>query len=159
MNTPLPNPARYCPYSQLGEQPNIIVDGSAQKATVLTLSHWPWSPTADELLRDTSTDIVFAYLDSPAHHQDIDLVSNSHFDEDGLLSMYALIDPENALKYRQLMIGASRAGDFEQPSRKVPTSWPVTPSNLSTPTCAHSAPPHFAAPGARKSGNTLYLKS
>lgn len=112
MNKALPIPAQYCPYSRLGEQPNIIVDGSSQKATVLTLSHWPWSPTADELLRDTSTDIVFAYLDSPEHHRNIELVSNSHFDEDGLLSMYALVDPENALRYRKLMIGASRAGDF-----------------------------------------------
>jgi hypothetical protein len=108
----LPAPARYHPYSQLGTQPNIIVDGSPQQATQLTLSHWPWSPTSAELLRDTSTDIVFAYLDSPDHHQDIDLVSNSHFDEDGVLSMYALIDPENALRFRELMIGASRAGDF-----------------------------------------------
>jgi hypothetical protein len=112
MNQPLPLAARYCPYSELGDQPNIIVDGSAQRATELTLSHWPWSPTAPELLRDTSTDIVFAYLDSPAKHRNIELVSNSHFDEDGLLSMYALIDSENALRHRDLMIGASRVGDF-----------------------------------------------
>ena len=108
----LPRPARYCPYSQLGDQPNIVVDGAAQRATVLTLSHWPWNSTPQELLRDTSTDIVFAYLDRPELHVDIPLVSNSHFDEDGLLSMYALVDPANALAHRQLMIGASRAGDF-----------------------------------------------
>ncbi len=108
----LPRPARYCPYSQLGDQPNIVVDGQAQRATVLTLSHWPWNSTPDGLLRDTSTDIVFAYHDRPDLHVDIPLVSNSHFDEDGLLSMYAIVDPENAAHYRDLMIGASRAGDF-----------------------------------------------
>ena len=108
----LPAPARYHPYSQLGEQPNIVVDGEAQRATQLTLSHWPWNSTPEGLLRDTSTDIVFAYLDRPELHVDIPLVSNSHFDEDGLLSMYALVDPENALAHRDLMIGASRAGDF-----------------------------------------------
>ena len=112
MNSRLPNASRYCPYSQLGDKPNIIVDGSAQRATTLTLSHWPWSPTTPELLRDTSTDIVFAYHDTPSLHQDIDLVSNSHFDEDGLLSMYALVDPQHAMQHRDLMIGASRAGDF-----------------------------------------------
>lgn len=109
---PLPVPARYCPYNQLGEQPNIIVDGKEQQATVLTLSHWPWNSTPAELLRDTSTDTVFAYLDSPQHHINIEPVSNSHFDEDGLLSMYALVDPVNALAHRDLMIATSRAGDF-----------------------------------------------
>ncbi|MEC9374903.1 MAG: DUF6687 family protein [Pseudomonadota bacterium] len=112
VNKKLPKPARYFPYSQLGSKPNIIVDGSPQKATQLTLSHWPWSPTSKTLLRDTSTETVFAYIDSPDEHKEIDLVSNSHFDEDGVLSMYALLDPKNALFYRDLMIGASRAGDF-----------------------------------------------
>jgi hypothetical protein len=112
MSLTLPAAARYCAYSELGEQANIIVDGKSQRATRLTLSHWPWNSTPKGLLRDTSTDIVFAYLDAPEHHQNIELVSNSHFDEDGLLSMYALVDPENALRYRELMIGASRAGDF-----------------------------------------------
>ena len=112
INVSLPGPARYYPYSQLEDQPNIVVDGKAQRATQLTLSHWPWNSTPDGLLRDTSTDIVFAYLDAPEHHVDIPLVSNSHFDEDGLLSMYALVDPANALRHRDLMIGASRAGDF-----------------------------------------------
>ena len=112
MSVSIPAPARYCPYSQLGDQPNIVVDGQAQRATQLTLSHWPWNSTPDGLLRDTSTDIVFAYLDRPDLHVDIPLVSNSHFDEDGLLSMYGLVDPENALQYRDLMIGTSRAGDF-----------------------------------------------
>lgn len=108
----LPGPVRYCPYSQLGEQPNIVVDGAAQRATVLTLSHWPWNATPAGLLRDTSTDIVFAYLDRPDLHVDVPLVSNSHFDEDGLLSMYALVEPRNALAHRELMIATSRAGDF-----------------------------------------------
>jgi hypothetical protein len=112
MSKSLPLAAQYCPYSELGDQPNIIVDGKSQRATTLTLSHWPWNSTPPELLRDTSTDIVFAYLDAPEYHQDIPIVSNSHFDEDGLLSMYGLVDPVNALKHRELMIGTSRAGDF-----------------------------------------------
>lgn len=110
--TTLPAPARYCPYSQLGDQPNIVVDGKAQRASELTLSHWPWNSTPPELLRDTSTDIVFAYLDAPEYHRNLSLVSNSHFDEDGLLSMYGLVDPANAMRHRELMIATSRAGDF-----------------------------------------------
>lgn len=108
----LPVPVKYHPYGLLGDQPNIIVDGKAQRATVLTLSHWPWNDTPAPLLRDTSTAIVFAYLDAPEWHVPIGLVSNSHFDEDGLLSMYALVNPADALPRRDLMIATSRAGDF-----------------------------------------------
>ena len=107
-----PAPASYCPYSLLGDQPNIVVDGQAQQATVLTLSHWPWTSTPADLMRDTSTDIAFAYLDAPEYHVSANLVSNSHYDEDGLLSMYTLVDPANALAHRDLMIATSRAGDF-----------------------------------------------
>ena len=36
---------QYVPYHKLGDSPNIIVDGRSNKATVLTLSHWPNSGT------------------------------------------------------------------------------------------------------------------
>jgi hypothetical protein len=108
----LPAPVRYVPYAELGERPNIIVDGPPQAATLLTLSHWPNNGTPAALKRDTSTAIAFAYLDSPASHCDAALVSNSHFDEDGLFSMFVLVDPPTALKHRALLTDASHAGDF-----------------------------------------------
>lgn len=112
MRMVLPNPARYVPYGQLGAQRNIIVDGRAQAATVLTLSHWPWNATPAELRRDTSTEIAFAYLERPDLHRQIETVSNGHFDEDGLLSMFALVAPQTAMNHRQLLIDTARAGDF-----------------------------------------------
>jgi len=30
-------------YDELGDTPNIVVDGAASKATEITLSHWPKS--------------------------------------------------------------------------------------------------------------------
>lgn len=108
----LPAPPRFVPYGELGEQPNIIVDGPPQSATVLALSHWPNNQTPDELKRDTSTAIVFAYLDRPTLHREVPAVSNSHFDEDGLFSMFALVDPVTATANRELLIDASLAGDF-----------------------------------------------
>jgi hypothetical protein len=39
-------------------------------------------------------------------------VSNSHFDEDGLLGVFALVDPEAALGLKDLVIDVARAGDF-----------------------------------------------
>ena len=108
----LPEPARFVPYAELGTRPNVIVDGPPQQATVLTLSHWPNNDTPAELKRDTSTAIAFAYLDTPALHREQAIVSNSHFDEDGLFSMFALVDPAMAMQHRELLVDASRAGDF-----------------------------------------------
>ncbi len=103
---------RYVPFDELDSSPNIIVDGAAGTGTVLTLSHWPKSGTPAALKRDTSTEIVFAYLDSPSFHVQAEIASNNHFDEDGLLGIYALLDTAMAEKHRVLLIDASRAGDF-----------------------------------------------
>jgi hypothetical protein len=105
-------PLIFAPYEELNSAPNIIVDGSAAAGTVLTLSHWPKSGTQAELKRDTSAEIVFAYLDSPDFHVDADLVSNNHFDEDGLVGIFALTAPSMAEKYRDLLIDTANAGDF-----------------------------------------------
>lgn len=105
-------PMQYVPYDELGSRPNIIVDGAASPSTVLTLSHWPKSGTPAALKRDTSAEIVFAYLDSPALHVDADAVSNNHFDEDGLVGVYTLLDPSSAESHRDLLLDVARAGDF-----------------------------------------------
>lgn len=112
MNTPLPEPARYVPYTRVGERPNIVVDGAPLPSTALTLSHWPNNQTHPELCRDTSTETVFAYLDRPDLHEDIAIVTNNHFDEDGLFSMFGIVEPATAAEHRDLLIGAALAGDF-----------------------------------------------
>jgi hypothetical protein len=103
---------RFVPYDQLNSSPNIIVDGAATTGTVLTLSHWPKSGTPPDFRRDTSTEIVFAYLDSPDTRARADAVSNNHFDEDGLVGIFALIDLSSAEKYRDLLVDVANAGDF-----------------------------------------------
>ena len=148
----LPVPVKYHPYGLLGDQPNIIVDGKAQRATVLTLSHWPWNDTPAPLLRDTSTAIVFAYLDAPEWHVPIGLVSNSHFDEDGLLSMYALVNPADALPRRDLMIATSRAGDFALGNRPRTLRGSLLPlQHLPILIFRHCLPRFFRAAGRRRS--------
>ena len=82
------------------------------QARFLTLSHWPKSGTPANLKRDTSAATVFAYLDSPSVHVLADIASNNHFDEDGLIGIFALIEPTAAEKYRELLLDAASAGDF-----------------------------------------------
>ena len=103
---------RYVPYGQINSSPNIIVDGAACAGTLLTLSHWPKSGTPVDLKRDSSAEIALAYLDSPRFHVNAEIVSNNHFDEDGLVGIYTLLDPATAQKQREFLIDVASAGDF-----------------------------------------------
>lgn len=103
---------RYVPYEKLGSTPNVIVDGAAQSATVLTLSHWPGSATPAHLKRDASAEIALAWLESGDPKVDADVVSNNHFDEDGLTGVWALLHPSEALARKELLADVARAGDF-----------------------------------------------
>jgi hypothetical protein len=107
-----------------------MVDGAALPSSVLTLSHWPQSPTARLLWRDLSTASVLDYLrlcrgELPLRLRDrvaaasivraaegVEVVTNDHFDEDGLMSVLALIDPGFALERADLLVAIARTGDF-----------------------------------------------
>ena len=91
---------------------NVVVDGSANEATVLTLSHWPGATAPPGLARDLSAEMAFAYLDSPCDHAPAAVVTNNHFDQDGLVSIFALTEPDLALAHRELLIDVAAAGDF-----------------------------------------------
>lgn len=105
---------RYVPYHRLANLPNVIVDGKATDSTVLTLSHWPCSDTPVEFKADLSAEIVYRYLSNPgsALPANCDVVSNNHFDEDGLVSLYCLLNPQKALEEQSTLVDIARAGDF-----------------------------------------------
>ena len=103
---------RYLPYAAASSEPNVIVDGMANDCTLITLSHWRRSGTPSDLMADTSTGIVFNYLDRPDLHVPPDVVSNNHFHEDGLVGIYALLEPDAAASRRDLLIDVAQAGDF-----------------------------------------------
>jgi hypothetical protein len=103
---------QFVPYNLTATIPNIIVDGSGNDHTVLTLSHWPKSGSPLELRGDTSTAIVFNYLDAPQLHIEAEAVSNNHFDEDGLVGIFALLQPVVAQRHRDLLVDVAEAGDF-----------------------------------------------
>lgn len=103
---------RYLDYESSRSVPNIVVDGSANESTVLTLSHWPGAETPPDLARDLSAEIAFAYLDAPSAHRPAAAVTNNHLDQDGLVSVHALVDPDLSLRHRELLVDVAAAGDF-----------------------------------------------
>jgi hypothetical protein len=120
------------PYESLSERPHVMVDGAARASSVLTLSHWPASPTPPMLARDVSAESVLEYLRAvqsigsgasfPRARRGLrtvlasgalaEAVTNDHFDEDGLMSVYALVDPETALARGELLVAVAMCGDF-----------------------------------------------
>jgi hypothetical protein len=108
---------KYVAYSDLSGVPNVIVDGAAQDDTVLTLSHWPGSGSPAEFRGDTSTEIVLNYLSEAGaakkYAPKVRAVSNNHFDEDGLCSVWAMVHPKKAMAQREVLADVATAGDFD----------------------------------------------
>jgi len=108
-------PVSYCGYEASRTLPNIVVDGSPNEGTVLVLTHWPGYPVDPELRGDLSAHIAFNYLERDMADGDsphASYVTNNHFDQDGLVSVFVLVHPEEAVRHRELLIDLARAGDF-----------------------------------------------
>jgi hypothetical protein len=103
---------RYEAYGDTTAVPNVVVDGRGNDATVLTLSHWPKAPCPPDLRRDLSAESALDYLTHASLHGDATVVTNNHFDQDGLVSVHALTDPAAALDRAPLLVELARAGDF-----------------------------------------------
>lgn len=93
----------------------IYVDGTAgedfREGLDIELSHWVPNRTEKQYKAGTSTEICFKYLEgneTPSY----DLVTNNHLDVDGILSAFVLCYPKIALAHRDILIGASKTGDF-----------------------------------------------
>jgi hypothetical protein len=102
----------YVPYGDLPGAPSVVVDGSPAEGTLLCLSHWPGIASPPEFAADLSAEMAFAYLDAFDQHPGAEVVSNNHFDQDGLVGVFALTSPEAALARRDLLVEVARAGDF-----------------------------------------------
>ena len=102
---------RYREYGASATVPNVVVDGSPNDGTVLLLSHWPGSPQPDGMAADLSAQMAFRFVRSGAD-PGARVVTNNHFDQDGLVSMLAFVDPEAALEHEELLVDVAAAGDF-----------------------------------------------
>ena len=89
----------------------ICCDGLVEGAG-LQLSHWGGNTTPRELKADTSVEIAMRYVETGGASGR--LVVNNHFDTDGVLAVWTLLEPERALRHRDVLVAAAEAGDFEE---------------------------------------------
>jgi hypothetical protein len=95
--------------------PKLSVDGTVGNS--IHFSHWEGNETPEEVKADTSTEIALNLVSSPnrtALTKGIELVTNNHFDTDGTLSVWTVLNGDRALPYRDLLIDAAEAGDFSE---------------------------------------------
>lgn len=100
---------------ELDNQPKLSVDGTVSNS--VHFSHWEGNETPVELKADTSTEIALNLVGSPQRDKltrGIELVTNNHFDTDGLLSVWTVLTGAPALELREQLISAAEAGDFSE---------------------------------------------
>lgn len=93
--------------------PFLCVNGVVEAG--LNVSHWPGNRTPAHLKADTSTGMALKLARDPGREdwlRGVSIVTNNHFDTDGLLSVFAVLRPEEALRHEKEMIQAARTGDF-----------------------------------------------
>jgi len=97
----------------IADVPKLSVDGTV--ANAIHFSHWQGNETPASMKADTSTEIALNVAAAPDRDeltQGIELVTNNHFDTDGVLSVWSILNPDRALPLRDKLIAAAEAGDF-----------------------------------------------
>jgi hypothetical protein len=102
-------------HNSLADVPKLSIDGTVDNA--IHFSHWQGNQTPASVKADTSTEIALNLVAAPDRDQltqGIDLVTNNHFDTDGVLSVWTVLTGERALELRDKLIAAAVAGDFSE---------------------------------------------
>lgn len=97
-------------------EPAIAVDGHVEGA-ILELSHWPGNRTPASLKAELSTGIALRYVSLPVAErerlsQGARVLVNNHYDTDGILALFSLVQPECALQHRERLLACAAAGDL-----------------------------------------------
>ena len=111
----------------LDSLPKLSVDGTVPNS--VHFSHWEGNKTPEELKADTSTEIALNLVASPQRDKltrGIELVTNNHFDTDGVLSIWTVLTGARAMELREQLISAAEAGDFSEPSTEAGVKTSIT---------------------------------
>ncbi len=93
----------------------VFVDGTEDGFR--SLSHWPGNTTPTALRHDLSTGIALNWARLDADQREtvlgpVKTFANNHYDSDGVLSAFTVMEPEAALPHAPLMLAAAATGDF-----------------------------------------------
>jgi hypothetical protein len=104
----------FVPFAQLRRQPTIVVDSTGLGAA-LTLAHWRGAATPEALRDDTSAGSCLRALHAPTTPGlEAQAVTVNHFDIDGFVGVWALLNPQLALAHEALLRLVATLGDFRE---------------------------------------------
>ena len=110
---------RYVTVDALAGRAHVMVDGAPRPGTVLTLSHWPGTPTPDELWDDLSAGTCLRARARPEVWPDgCALATVDHHDVDGMISLALVCVDGLADAHGDLLVEAARVGDFDVVTRR-----------------------------------------
>ncbi len=99
-------------FSELRNQKALVVDST--HANGVMLSHWRGAPTPAAICADTSAGIVLNALQQQWPELELPYVTANHFDIDGFVGVWALLNPARALQHEELLRQMALIGDFRE---------------------------------------------
>ncbi|MDC3962942.1 hypothetical protein KEG38_54535 [Polyangium jinanense] len=104
---------QFVPMGERAPEGAVSCDGLVAGAA-LDLSHWAKNRTPKAFKADTSVEIALSFVREASPAEAPTVVVNNHFDADGVLAVWSLLDPETATAHAELIVAAAEAGDFEE---------------------------------------------
>src|SRR5258705_10457871 len=96
-------------YSEaLDKTPKLSVDGTVSNS--IHFSHWEGNATPPEVKADTSTEIALTLVASPNRNvltNDLELVTNNHFDTDAVLSVWPVLIGDRAEEFLAVLFAGA----------------------------------------------------
>lgn len=102
----------FIPFAEVKEKKAIVVDSA--HANGFMLSHWKGAPTPAAVKDDTSAAIVLNAMRQNLPELNLPYVTANHFDVDGFVGVWALLNPEQALEQEELLRQMALIGDFRE---------------------------------------------
>lgn len=114
----------FIPFYEIKNYPNQVLIVDAHHPQGFDLSHWRGAPVPEGCEADTSTEIVLKAIEKNIPELDKNFVTNNHYDIDGFLGIWALLNPDLALQHRDLLIEMAQIADFREVNYQNP-QWKV----------------------------------
>ncbi|MCC9135447.1 DUF6687 family protein [Pontibacter silvestris] len=102
----------FIPFSEIKKHKAIVVDST--HANGFMLSHWRGAPTPPEVRDDTSAAMVLNAMKLGLPELELQYVTANHFDVDGFVGVWALLNPEEAMEHEELLRQMALIGDFRE---------------------------------------------
>ncbi|MDQ3292687.1 MAG: hypothetical protein M3Q05_15480, partial [Bacteroidota bacterium] len=103
---------QYIPFTEAKNRPAIIVDSLHPNG--LVLAHWRGAENPEGTADDTSAGIVLNALQRNIEGLDVTYVTANHFDIDGFVGVWSIINPEVALQNEDVLRQMALIGDFRE---------------------------------------------